>query len=199
MTSVFGNYDGRQEYHIPTYHVHEPILHVTDKTTVEEVTEFYYSHRQPGDSLGAMTSAQRLEFYRHHLPKMDYKGFVFYMDLLARYGTPENFLAVRDIEITPRGQIKLYKVVPYELVTRINMEGFDPDAPKAIWAKESMKTGNTGKQYFSCTREGTEAIAEWYPNPLTLTTLLYRDTFNQAEFVFNTINQIYTSRKVYLE
>lgn len=84
------------------------------------------------------------------------------------------------------------------MVETINNVGFDPDAPKASWAQESMKAGNSGKQYFSCTRMGTEAIAEMYLDPVTLTTRLSRDQFNQAEFVFNTINQVYTSRKVYV-
>jgi hypothetical protein len=198
MAGVWGNYHLTPSHAVPSYQLSDPIFHVNENTTVDEITEFYNSHRQPGDSRGAMKAAQRLDFYRSHLPKMEYKGFVFFMDL-SRNGKIADFLTVREIEINNKGQIKLYKVVPDSVISSIEMFGFDPDAPKMAKMTQLHNT-NSGKQYFAGNEESTWVMMEYLSEmnkPAILLTIVRDQTeFNEAEFVFNRISQLYTSHNI---
>lgn len=201
MQSQFGNAGLVTHEFVPSYSLaSEPqVLHVTDDTTIEEIEQFYRARHVDGPGLTTkMTARERLEYYRTHFPKMEYKGFVFYMDLAPR-GTMAKFLTVRDIEVE-NGLITLYKAVPREVVTAIEMFGFDPNAPKR-WGPSlaHLETANSGKQYFSGSENGTAVIIEHMNDPVLLTTHLSRSDFNAAEFVFNGLTQMYTSRRVDLE
>ncbi len=201
MQSQFGNTGLVTHEFVPSYSVaFEPrVLHVTDDTTLEEVEEFYRTGHVDGPGLSTkMTSRERLEYYRTHFPKMEYKGFIFYMDLAPRAHISK-FLTVRDIEVE-NGRINLYKAVPREVVPLIEMSGFDPNAPKR-WGPSlaHLETANSGKQYFSGSENGTAPIIEHMDDPVLLITHLTRSDFNAAEFVFNGLTQMYTSRRVDLE
>jgi hypothetical protein len=190
MISQFGNYNLKFTHASPSYQLEEEVLHIDDDTSVESVAKFYNDNHIDGPARTRMNAAQRRQYYRSHFPKMEYKGFVFFMD-----GKIENFLTVREIEINAKGKIKLYKVVPGAAVTAIEMEGFDPDAPKTSKMTQ-LHDNNSGKQYFAGNEESTSVMKEYIPDPVLLTLTKYAYEFNQAEFVFNHISQMYTSHVV---
>ena len=213
MTSSFGNYNLVPAI-VPFYDVYQDVFHINESTTVEQITEYYNSHRRPGNSFGAMTAYQRLNFYRHHLPRMEYKGFTFYMDL-ARNGKPSDFLTVRQIKINNRGEIMLWKVASVAKAALVRREGgFDPDWARVpggrtldgvdTAAHESsgarmpqLHAADSGKTNFACRPDNLDIYIEYASGP-TETLVLTKPPieFNYLDFVFNTIDQIYTSQIV---
>ena len=210
MAGVWGNYHLTPSHSVPSYQLADPIIHVTKYTTLEEITEFYNSHRHPGASFTAMTADRRLEFYRSHLPKMEYKGFIFYMDL-ARNGKPEDFLTIREIRVEG-GKIKLWKVVSEAKAALVKSEGgFDPDwaqvpgSDEAVGAAQEssgqhmpqLRAADSGKTYFACRPDYNAIYIEYASGPTeTLEMAKPPEQFNYMEFVFNSIDQVYTSHIV---
>lgn len=207
MEGQWGNFNLAHSHSVPSYQLADPIIHVNKHTTLEEITKFYEAYRQPGNSFGAMTADQRLQFYRSHLPKMEYKGFVFFMDL-ASNGTPVDFLTVREIQVEG-GKIKLWKVVSEAKAALVKSEGgFDPDWAQVPGsgavggaAQESsgqhmpqLRAADSGKTYFACSPENIDIYIEYATGPTeTLEMAKPPEQFNYLEFVFNSIDQVYTS------
>jgi hypothetical protein len=138
---------------------------------------------------------------------MEYKGFVFFMDL-ASNGTPVDFLTVREIQVEG-GKIKLWKVVSEAKAALVKSEGgFDPywaQVPGigAVFgaAQESsgqhmpqLRAADSGKTYFACSPENIDIYIEYATGPTeTLEMAKPPEQFNYLEFVFNSIDQVYTS------
>lgn len=194
MFTCFGN-TKLEKRSVPTCGLTSPVLEITKSTTIGEISEFYNTYYIDGEQNIKMTAEERREYTASHFPKMRYKGFEFFMQL-ATNGRIEDFLTVREIEVD-KNKIKLYKVVPDSAVTAIEMSGFDPNAPKTNGMTQ-LHAWDSGKQYFAGKKSSTDIFFEYIKNPVLLTVSLDMWEFDQAEFVFNSIDQLYTSHVVNL-